>query len=412
LYSYSYKSISFLLIMEERCKICGKEGCKKHSALFEGVKKITEFSGSSPPEIFVGRWNYPNVYTGILSPQNQFGDTELFSSQELWHQKKLKMQEIINLRTKLIYGRARTNVKKALEYSWNKSFLKTMQEVAMASHSIAAEFKLLKPIIEKHKEKESYVPIIKNAALVKSVRLEENPIIERKIDYLVNDTDVKSTTAMLELEKTNIKTSTIIKILSAGLLGLGSRRKLVPTRWAITAVDDTLSKAKLKRIKESPEISEILLFNAEYLGNHYEFLLLPDKWSFEVIEINQRNPNLFWHDYETFFPRKTYAESVTGAYYANRLALCEYLEKIRRQASCVVFREIDPSIYSQSMGVGILRQISREAFIKTPEKFSCLNEALARIQSRIKLPLSFFAEKSAILKNYKKQTRIDSWISL
>ena len=182
----------------------------------------------------------------------------------------------------------------------------------------------------------------------------------------------------------------------------------MPTRWAITAVDNTLSKEKLKKIKLHQEISNILLFTAEYIGNHYEFLLLPDKFSFEVIEINQSNPDSSWRNYEGFFPRKTYAESVTGAYYANRLALAEYLEKIQRQASCIVFREINEE-YTQSMGVGVLRQISREAFNKQPEKFTTIQEALQKIQSRIKLPISTFTNQSKIIQDYGKQKRLKNW---
>ncbi len=388
------------------CKICGELNCKKHSLLFENVavKRISEFSGSSPPEVFIGHWDYPNVNIGILSPQ-EHGNTELLSSQELWHKNRLKMPEIMNLRSKLIYGRTKSNIKKALQKT---RFISTMQEVAMTSKSIGTEFTLKKPIIEKHAEHDNYTPIISNAAAVKFVRLEENPIIEKKVDYLVNDTDAKSQISILELEKSNIPVSTIIKILSAGLLGLGSNRKLVPTRWAISCVDDTLSKEKLKKIRYNQEINNINLFNSEYLGNHYEFLLLPDKFSFEVIEINQNNPDSSWHDYESFFPRKSYASSVTGAYYANRLALCEYLEKIQKQASCIVFREISDE-YTQSMGVGILRQISRDAFSKQPEKFQTIAEALQKIQSRIRLPINAFTDKSLIIKGYGKQKRLENW---
>jgi len=391
---------------ERVCRVCGQKGCKKHSFKFDNIRRIEGFSGSSPPEIFVGKWNYPDVYMGILSPQ-EHGNTEILSSQVLWHQKRLKMPEIMSLRSKLIYGRTQGNIKKPLAKLENNRFLSTLQEVAMTSKSISTEFKLERPYLEKNREKESHVPTISKAASVKTVRLEENPIIEKKIDNLANDTDAKSQTAILELEKSNIPTSTIIKVLSAGLLGLGLRRKLVPTRWAITAVDDTISKEKLKRIKYFSEIGEVMLFNAEYLGNHYEFLLLPDKFSFEVIEINNTNFGA-WHDYEFFFGRKDYAASVTGAYYANRLALCEYLEKIQRQATCLVFREISPE-YTQSMGVGILRQISREAFSNPPEVFPTINEAMAAIQSRIKLPISTFTEKSEVLKNFGKQTKINRW---
>jgi hypothetical protein len=190
-------------------------------------------------------------------------------------------------------------------------------------------------------------------------------------------------------------------------LGKKAKRKLVPTKWAITATDDVLSKEKLRRIRYFQEISEIQLFHAEYLGNHYEFLLLPDKWSFEVIEISMKNFGV-WHDYETFFPRKSYAEDVTGAYYANRLALTEYLEKIKRQAQCLVLRQVSEE-YNTPLGVGILRQTSREAFTQKPETFRTVQEAFQRIQSRLKISTEIYIQKSMLLKNYGKQKRLSQF---
>jgi len=391
-----------LYSMETYCRICGSYNCKKHAFLLGKTIALKEFSGSSPPEIFVGRWNYPNVYAGILSP-TETGDTHIMSSPELWHKNNLQIPQILNFRQQLIYGRSQTNIKKA---PLSNKFLSVLQEVAMTHKSISTEFKLKKPVT-KNPEKEKKVPIIPNAADVSSIRLQENPKIKPKIDYIVNDTDVKSISAIIELDKAGIETSSIQKLLSAGLLGLKKNRKLVPTRWSITAVDDTLSKEKLKRIKLYPEISQILLFNSEYLGNHYEFLLLPDKFAFEVIERSLSSQES-WHDYETFFPRKTYADDVTGAYYANRLALCEYLDKIKKQAQCIVMREIRPEYYSP-LGVGILRQISRAAFEKQPEKFSSINEALAQAQTRLKQPISNYTSISFILKNYNKQRKLTSF---
>lgn len=387
------------------CRICGKYNCKEHILATGKIKELSNFTGSSPPEIFIGKWNYPNVYAGILSPQEQ-GDTEIFSSQEIWHEKKMPIPEIMKLRTQLIYGRTQTNIKNLFNIDFKSRFIQTLQEVAMTQKSISTEFQLKKPI-EANKENDSYTPIIKNTALIEKVTLQENPKIDKKIDYLTNDINVKSKTALLELEKVKTPVSTLIKILSAGLLGVKKDRKLVPTRWSITAVDDLLSKEKLKKIKSYPEIQDIKVFTAEYLGNHYEFLLLPEKFSFEVIEISTCN-NGIWQDYETFFGRKNYAENVTGAYYSNRLALTEYLELTKRQAQCLVIRQISEE-YTQSMGVGILRQISREAFSKPSESFSTLKEALTSIQKRLKLPIEFYTNKSEIIKSYGKQKKLNNW---
>ena len=191
---------------------------------------------------------------------------------------------------------------------------------------------------------------------------------------------------------------------------------MVPTRWSITAVDDTLSKQMLQKIKFYQEINEVLLFHSDYLGNNYEFLLLPDKFAFEVIEAkmsgsvwNQTEKLYLSIDNEGFSGRKSYAENVTGAYYVNLLALCEYLEKIKRQASCLVMRECRPEYYAP-MGVGILREASRNAFSKQPEKFLSIQEALDSSQKRMKLPVSMFKDSSWLIKNYGKQTKLTNFI--
>ena len=382
------------------CRICGEEECKKHSMFIGKTRSITSFSGSSPPEVFVGKWNYPNVYVGILSPE-EYGNTKIMSSAEEWHSKKLGISDVVNLRNKLIYGRTTNNVKKVLN---NNKFISTLQEVAMTSKSVASEFILKKPI-SRNDEKENRAPLIANAATVESVKLQENPKIEKKVDYLVNDTDVKSKNALFELEKGKIDTSTIIKLLSAGLLGLRKNRKLVPTRWSITAVDDTLSNKKIDKVKYYPQISEFMVFHDEYVGNHYEILLIPQYWSFEVIEISLKSSGI-WKDSETIFKRKKYAESVTGAYYANRLAVTEYLEKTKRQASVLIFREIRPEYYAP-LGVGILRETTRSAMRQQEKKFGNLKEALDDIQTRLRIPVDRYLSESSLMEEIKQRSLSD-----
>lgn len=390
--------------MSYLCKICNEENCKKHSLPIGRTIKIDKFSGSSPPEIFVGKWNYPDVYAGILSPTTT-GENEIMSSPELWHKNNVSIEKIMQLRTQLIYARTSTNIR-----TQNKKFLPVMQEVAMTHKSIEAEFKLNKSV-NPQKHPDNRVPLISKSAPVESVKLLENTKIKPKVEYLVNDIEVKSRVAMQELYSSGIETSSIIKLLSAGLLGMKKNRRLVPTRWSITATDDTLSKSKLEKIRFFPEMQEYQVFSSEYLGNHYEFLLLPEKYSFEVIEISIKSgiSSNTWQDYESFFPRKKYADSVTGAYYSNRLALTEYLEKVKKQASCLVMREIRPEYYAPC-GVGILRETSRDAFSKQPLKFNTLKEAVNNIQLRIKQPIENYTKKSWLLNQQRQQTKLNQFL--
>lgn len=400
-----------------RCR--GRGFCKRPCRIYSKIKDFipktkTHFSGKSPPEIFVGRYNYPNINAGILSPnysETQTTDTKEFSMPEIWHEKNLSISNIISNRGKLIYGRFKTQIKKA---KTDNKFLNLMQEISMAYKSVSTEFFLKKPP-RQNLEINRSLPIIGNPAPLEHARLEENPKIKPKVDYLVSDTDSKSITSIKELYQSKTPISNITKILSAGLLGLKTQRKLVPTRWSITAVDDTLSKELLKKIRYYPEINEILLFHSYYNGNHYEILLLPDKFAFEVIEAetigslwNQTSSISLMIDYEFFSGRKTYANNVTGAYYANRLALCEYLEKIKHQATALFIREVRPEYYAP-LGVGILRETCRKAFQQKPETFPTIKEALQQAQTRLKLPISTFTNNSTILKEYKKQTRLTKW---
>lgn len=396
------------------CKICGEYECRKHSILLRGVRKISSFSGSSPPEVFVGRYGYPNVNVGILSPE-EHGDTSVMSSAEEWFSRRLGIREVLSLRNKLIYGRQKNYVKRAV---LSNKFLDVMKEIAMAHKSVSTEFHLKKPV-RKNDERESRVPLISNAGEVERVRLQENVKVKKKVDYLVNDTDVKSVDAMLELEKSGVKNSEMVKLLSAGLLGLKKNRKLVPTRWSITAVDSSLSEKKIDKIRYCPLVEEYMVFHDEYLGNHYEILLMPRYWSFEVIEISIKNlqppagsrspatTGGVWKDFESVFKRKRYAESVTGAYYANRLGVCEHLEKIGRQASVIVFREIRPEYYAP-LGVGILRETTRSAMLGEAHRFESLQGALADVQSRLRIPVSRFLKESQMMKEMRQKT-LSEW---
>lgn len=400
----------------ELCVKCqGRGYCGKLCPILYKFKEFMpktkiHFSGSSPPEIFVGKYNYPCVNTGILAP-NEYGETEQNSMPEIWHEKNFSIEQILKMRGELIYARFKSAVKDVRK---ENKLLNVMQEISIADKPVSTEI-FLKSLPRQNIHIEQGVAAIGNPAPLKFARLEENPHVPKKVDYLISDSDAKASNSILELYKSNIPVSNVIKVLSAGLLGRTINRKLVPTRWAITAIDDTISKEILNRIRYYSEISEFRVFSSEYLGNHYEFLLMPDKFAFEVLEAKMTGS--VWNfdgevyvsqDYEEFNGRKEYAFDVTGAYYANRLALAEYLDKIKKQACCLVMRECRPEYYAPC-GVGILREASRQAFKNKPEIFSSIREALNSCQARFKLPISIFTNKSWLLKEYGKQTRLSSF---
>jgi hypothetical protein len=79
-------------------------------------------------------------------------------------------------------------------------------------------------------------------------------------------------------------------------------------------------------------------------------------------------------DHEPFDGRTTYA-SVGGCYYSTRLAVAEALERMGRQASALVLREIRPG-YILPVGVWNVRESVRAALRTRPTRFDSFHQAL------------------------------------
>jgi DNA repair protein NreA len=386
-----------------RCKgkgLCGKR-CKILDKFMDNSPKVKEhFSGSSPPEIFVGRVDYPNVFCGVLSP-NEKGDTAKMSLPEEWVKQNSSIEEILGYRSQMIYARNKTNIKSS------KNITNLIQSLAMTAKPTSTEFFLEKKPSQTFTASKLFT-IMANPAPLKKAIIEDNLSVPNKVDNLVGDFDAKSLDAVNELYSASIGISHIQKLFSSGLLGIKKNRKMVPTRWSITAVDDIVGKEILNQVKQYPQLSDFELFTEYYNGNHFEILLLPGNFEFEVIEVAfsgslwSGSKTSFCHDYESFFGRTSYASEVVGAYYADRLATIEYLDKIKRQAKIVVFHEEREEYYAP-LGVGIIREAIRRAMTKQPEKFSTLREALDKMKTRVKFEWAEYMNNCKIIKDYGKQ---------
>ena len=354
------------------------------------------FTGTSPPEIFVGEYNYPNVFSGLLAPVSS-GNNDLLSSPESWYKHKFSVNDILLQRGSMIYSRYVQPVKVPGKLT------EIMQEVSMAKNPADINFDLKKKPTVNLQMDNLHAPVFNPAPLQKA-KLESNITVAKRIDYITSDHHLKANEGILDLYKHDFDITKINRILSAGLLGLKPQRKFVPTKWSITATDDTISKHLLENIRQQPWINDIELYNGEYLGNHYEIILIPRQWSFEVIEATYHQDYdqiKYWQDYESVYERKQYASSVVGGYYAVRIAITEHLFARHRQASALVLRQVHN--YDAPCGVGILRELTRDIMHTTPEKFTNIQDAFTKAQTRMLIPLQKYQERSKLLAETKTQ---------
>ncbi len=368
--------------------------------IIEGAK---DFTGTTPPSVFVGKAFYPKVFVGLLSPPQQIAEAEVLDSPELWYKQKATIDQILNFRGQMIYSRFKVPTVRI-----ETKLMEVVQEVAMSRKQVDIEVELKSRPEFKFTFSEYFAPV-GNPAQLEKVRLAQNPSVDKRVEHIVSDTDLKAQQAVVELYK-SVPVSNIQKVFSVGLLGSGLERKLVPTRWSITGVDDILGKFLLSKVRQFDPIEEILVFRNEYIGNRFQILLVPRAYQFELIELYdlEKQKISVSKDYEPYWGRKTYASSTGGGFYASRLPVLEYLDKIGKSAAAIIVREITPEYYAP-VGVWKVREIVRGAFEKQPERFETLEKAFASITQKCITKDKWKAE-SRLFKILREQKSVKSFL--
>ncbi|MEM2103540.1 MAG: Nre family DNA repair protein [Candidatus Bathyarchaeia archaeon] len=393
--------------------LCGKTRCPIIVRANFYLKSLPlmqseDVSGASPPSVFVGRIGYPYVYAGPLVPP-VVEDTSLYDLPECWFGKSI--DEIVGFRSMLIRGKHRVHVQNFLEAG---KIIEKTRELALAVNPVDVEL-LLKKKPRGFMILDDEVQPFGPSAPIRDLRV-GNARWDRQIEKAYYDTDLKAVEAVLELYRKGVLVSKIQRAFSVGAFGLGKNRRLVPTRWSITAVDSIVSKELMEKVKAFPEISEFRVYESRYLDNLFEVLMIPGKWSYEAIEAwypgTVWNPHgrsiALYSDWEGYEGRTTYAE-IGGCYYAARLAVCEQLVKEQRQATVIVLREAYPG-YIMPVGVWQVRENVRNAMRQKPCTFKTLDEALHYLAGCFRIPIRQWVMRSELLRNALFQKRITDYL--
>ncbi len=389
--------------------LCGKTRCPimvKVNYFLKSVPLMSseDIDGMSPPSVFIGRIGYPNVYAGPLVPPIH-EDTTIYDLPERWFGKS--MDEIVGFRSMLVRGKHRVNVQKLMD---GGKILDQTRELALAASSVDIELNLTKKPRGSIYLDDNVQPFGPSAP-IRDLHV-SNAKYDDKIEKAYYDTDLKATQAVVDLYKRGIMVTKIQKAFSVGAFGIEKKRRLVPTRWSITAVDDIVSKNLRDQVKTFPEINEYRVYESVYMDNVFEILMIPQQWSYESMEAwypgtvwNPAGGNIaVFSDWEGNNGRTTYAK-IGGCYYSARLAVCEELLRERRQATVVVLREARPG-YIMPIGVWQVRENVRNAMKQTPLKFSTLAQSLQFIGSRFEIPLQQWIVQSELLKRALFQRKI------
>jgi hypothetical protein len=372
---------------------------------FEQTLQGDSLYGSTAPSVFVGRSSYPNVSTGILSPVADPDETDpaQFATSGKWYQQGLDISNVMQYRTGLLNSQRAAKVD--VHDVWD-GFVGVQREVAIADRPVDVEIGLSEtPSFDR----DEYARPAANApsgprATASSADLAENPHVPRSVEKTLEDDDWQAQGAMTYLYRRGLDVYDVNRVLSVGALGQGHNRRLVPTRWSITAVDDTIGQYLRGTIRDAPSVDRVEIHVNEYMGNRYWVVLAPGRWEYELVEM--KAPGSIWNPdpggqiwmgsaSEGYEGRTGYVEETAGAYYASRLGVLEQLSERGRQAKALVLREVSDD-YWAPVGVWQVRESVRNAFEGDPATAESFHGAVRDVADHLPVSLARLRRKSTM----------------
>ncbi len=359
-------------------KLCGLPVCPIMERFRANIKAIMsvrgrEVEGATPPSVIVGEAHYPNVPVIFNVPPNVRDDSAKKFDDPLGWWGKVSLDEIIRRRAQQVASIVKVKVTDPFKLYDNE-----VSVAAVSLKPVESEAVLRRPPRPKLTFSAGLDPV-GPAAEAEEVRVVGNVCLPRPLEKIIWD-DLPAYEGAVELYKKNIDIYTIIRAFSLGLLGRVRGRKLVPTRWAITAVDRTLSNYMLRRVRTLPEVNDVELYEGEYIGNRFKVILYPGRPLIEWVEI--------WYPLTVFTqaasrPLIIYnkasplgrTETLDGGFDAARFAVIEHLNRRGRKAAAIVIREITPQYYA-SVGNWHIRETVRNALSRPPRKYRSLMNAV------------------------------------
>jgi len=396
-----------------KCKgrlFCGRSFCPikaKQEAKFNVKEKIAhlkkDFLGDGV-SCFVGHFGYPNLNVGILTPTEKKDDSWLYEAPKYWSKENFGVADVINLRSDLINSKFKVNIKQ------QNKLIDLSKEIAMASKPADVEINLKKKPDFKLNMVSDIAPTGPNAIL-ENAKLVSNTKVDTRVEKAVEDNDLKAADAVVSLYQKGFDENFLSRMLSIGNLGIGFERKIVPTRWSITATDDIIGKNFISEIKHNEKAVPTAYFGG-YLGNYYLIMVFPEIWQYELFEMYM--PKASWNvseqvqystDYEPYSGRKTYASETVGGYYTVRLAVLEKLKENKKQGTILALRFITGD-YFCPLGVWVTREAARKAMqnpIEFETKELMLNYARMLIKKKFHFDIDLILRNSKVLDSFKQR---------
>jgi len=360
---------------------------KKYQQELKPTKEIEGFASSA----IVGEKNYPNLKVHNISNDNI--NNSFFKTSDIV---KSNYSDIIKLKAKNILGSTQSlNIKKTNEKIREEleNIYKSKKEIEFSS-KFENELKFDKILTSKV----SGIMGSKNELL--SINPNENTTTSNKIEKYITK-DIKSKEAIISLYEKGVNEHQIMNLLALGSFGININKKLVPTKWAISAYDQTIEKYLYSKIIKYNTINNYEIYHSNDKGNEFIIILIPDTFSAEVIEAFDNTIESDFVNFDNKF--KKLEPETAGGFYATKFGIFENLNERKKQASFISIRIIEN--YDIPLGVVFVREKVRDAMKNKIFKSSNEKEIKEFLLKKYKNHFILF-QNSKLLKEKIKQTKL------
>ena len=395
-------------------KLCGLPSCpilerfRVHASIAPRAQG-GEVEGDTPPSVVVGEKGYPRVPLLYGIPPGVHGDEARFHDDPPgWASRRVRLRDIIRLRSSMLAGIVKAEVSRPERLYEAEISLAAVSEKPVDTEAVLAS----KPMPRLRFD--GLLAPQGPSAPAARLRVASNPRVPRPLEKRIWD-DALSSRLLVEAYQEGASVYSLVSALSLGLLGRMRSRRLVPTRWAITAVDQTISDHLLHRVRSRDTIGGYEVYHGGYLGNYFTVVLMPGQYKAEMIEVwypltpwtrSAKEPIVYRIKEHTSLKQSV----MDGGYIAARLAVAEHLHRRGRQARVLIIREITRDYYAP-VGNWHIRETMRRTLASRPETYSSLEEALAAAASKLRSATARReAEHSSLVREERGRTTLDMFI--
>lgn len=370
---------------------------KAYQKTLKPTKEIEGF-GSAP---IVGEKNYP--FLQIHNSSNEDKKNSFMNSNSIVKQ---GYKDIFQLKAKNILGSTQnTHIRKTTDRINQEivDIYKSKKEIEFNS-TFEHELKFDKILTNKM----SGIMGSKNE--LQSLEATQNTKTSKQIEkYSTNDAKAKE--AIIKLYEKGKNEQQIIHLLALGAFGVNINKKLVPSKWAITAYDRTIEHHLYKQIIKYNPINQYEVYYYQNKSDTHVNILLPDHYTGTHTEDWANSHSSEWDGFNTdHYNHENKLPTINplnaGGYYATKIALNEHLDKRKKQASAIMIRIIRD--YDVPLGVVFVRECVRESFNKQIFKTTSFKELNTFIKIKFPDHYKHFIS-SKVLEEQRKQTKLNNF---